>query len=156
MKLATILAIPLILTMGILHAQNPMGDSGTLNGSGTLSPPISKDTVTAVSASEVVADSVVVKTSDSTAVKVPSKTITSPSSISIGGLSLPAWVWSFITALLTILPGIQLVLKRSPGALPIAGVVGKVLNFFTWFQDNIIEVPPPQTKSASPMNTTKS
>lgn len=138
-----------------LLAQNPSGDSAVEKGVAT-STALPKDSIKAVVttvASSVQADSVTVKTSDTTAVKVPSTTITAPSNLTFFGVTLPAWLLTIITSILTILPGIQLVLKRTAGAAPIAGVVGKILNFLTAFQENVVQVPPPTTTTTSGLSS---
>lgn len=54
----------------------------------------------------------------------------------IGGVPVPAWLQTIIIALGTILPAVQLVLKRIPTAqsVRITGVVGKILDVMTFFQ----------------------
>jgi hypothetical protein len=86
-------------------------------------------------------DSVILKTSDSTVLTVPTSTITAPDEYTIFGMKLPTWAnWivTMLLALIVVLPGIQYVLKRIPGAAPIDNWLGKVLNVLTWFQDNIV------------------
>lgn len=87
-------------------------------------------------------DSVVLSTPDSGKVTIPTTAITAPADYTIFGIKLPSWANLIITVLLAImalLPGIQLVLKKIPGAEPIDGVLGKILDALTWFQKNILK-----------------
>lgn len=54
----------------------------------------------------------------------------------IGGIPVPAWAQTILIALATLLPAIQLVLKRipTPYNVRIGGILGKILDFLTWFQ----------------------
>lgn len=63
----------------------------------------------------------------------------------IGGIPVPAWLQTFLIALATLLPAIQLVLKKipTPYSVRIGGVLGKILDFLTWFQKD--------ERSASPL-----
>lgn len=154
MKLCNLLVAASLMCMALcssppVYAQ----DTATSGGSPVMGPVDTAVKVTTVVKEIQSTDSLTLKTSDSTAVKVPSSTITAPSSLTVGGVKLPAWLWSVITTFLTLLPGIQLILKRTPSAAPIAGIVGKVLNFLTWFQGNVKEVPPPNTTTTSGLSS---
>lgn len=81
-------------------------------------------------------DSVVLKNADSTTTTVSSNQITAPSDITIFGIKLPAWVGMIALSLLVLLPAIQLILKNIPGAAPISGVLGAILNILTFWQKN--------------------
>lgn len=54
----------------------------------------------------------------------------------IDGIPIPAWLQTIVIALATLLPAVQLVLKRIPTAysVKIGGWVGKVLDALTFFQ----------------------
>lgn len=91
-------------------------------------------------------DSVVLKNADSTTTTVPVSTITAPSSLTIFGVKLPAWVGMIALSLLVLLPAIQLILKNIPGAAPISGVLGAILNVLTFWQKN--NSPPPASGSS--------
>jgi hypothetical protein len=69
-------------------------------------------------------------------IAVDSTSITNPLPTTIFGVKVPGWAQTFLIALLTLLPAIQLVLKRIPTAysVKIGGVLGKVLDFLTFFQ----------------------
>ena len=57
----------------------------------------------------------------------------------IFGITIPAWAQTVFFAFITILPAIQLVLKRIPtnGSVKIGGVLGKILDVLTFFQKDI-------------------
>lgn len=87
-------------------------------------------------------DTMVVK-SDTTVVAVsPKVDITNiPTNTLIYG------ILGIIAALTAVLaPALQLLLKKIPGASPLGGVIGKILNALTWFQANVhIPEKPPGT-----------
>lgn len=87
-------------------------------------------------------DSVVLQTPDSGKVTIPTTTITAPSDVTIFGIKLPSWgsmVITILLAIMAILPALQIVLKKIPGAEPFSGVLGKILNALTWFQKNVLK-----------------
>ena len=52
------------------------------------------------------------------------------------GFQLPGWVETIFFSVLTLLPAIQVVLKRIPTAssVRITGIIGKALDLLTFFQ----------------------
>lgn len=143
MRLKSFLLATLICISGLSYAQ----DSPSLGGS----PIVPIDTVTKATPVDNLSatDSVIVKTTDSAVTKIPVSTITAPANTTLFGFKVPTWVTMILTILgsiLASLPTLQLLLKRIPGATPIAGFIGKILDFFTAFQKNIPGViPPPST-----------
>lgn len=93
-------------------------------------------------------DSVTLKTTDSSkVVTVSANDITAPSDVTFLGFKIPAWVLNVIMALLTILPAVQVVLKRIPTeiSIKIGGIIGKILDILTWFQKDNVPPPPNET-----------
>lgn len=94
-------------------------------------------------------DSVVLSTIDSVVATIPIQQIIAPSTVTIFGIKMPLWLGIAIIALMLILPGVQLILKKIPSAAPIEGVIGAILNFFTIFQKNIVITPTPPNSTAA-------
>ena len=61
------------------------------------------------------------------------------SGVSVFGITIPAWAQTIFFALITVLPAIQLVLKRIPttASVKIGGFLGKILDILTFFQKDI-------------------
>lgn len=69
-------------------------------------------------------------------------TATGPQVVStVFGIPIPAVIQTLVVAVLVILPSIQFVLKRIPtaGSVKIQGILGKVLDFLTFFQKDKIK-----------------
>lgn len=114
--------------------------TNTLSFAQTAAPP--KDTVTTSSLKA--NDSLVIKSTDTTKVtKISVQDLTAPSDVSIFGFKLPTWLLTLLTMLLSILPAIQLVLKRIPSdvSLKIGGILGKLLDILTFFQKDVLKTP---------------
>lgn len=94
-------------------------------------------------------DSVVLSTIDSVVATIPIQQIIAPSTVTIFGIKMPLWLGIAVIALMIVLPGVQLILKKIPSAAPIEGFVGAILNFFTAFQKNIVITPIPPDKKTS-------
>jgi hypothetical protein len=60
-------------------------------------------------------------------------------STTLFGITIPAWAQTIFFALITVLPAIQLVLKRIPTttSVKIGGILGKILDVLTFFQGDI-------------------
>lgn len=109
-------------------------------------PPIRAQTVTSAETNQVVADapkatdSITLQLDDSTKqVTVPADQITAPSDLTIFGIKIPAWVGVLVSSLITLLPVIQLILKRIPTdvSVKIGGILGKFLDILTFFQKDV-------------------
>lgn len=64
---------------------------------------------------------------------------TNAGTLKVVGFAIPGWLQNIFIAVLTILPAIQLILKRIPtdSSVKITGIVGKILDAFTFFQSDI-------------------
>ena len=90
-------------------------------------------------------DSIVIKTTDTSKVtKISVQDIQAPSSSTLFGFKIPNWLVSLMTILLSVLPTIQIILKRIPSdtTLKIGGILGKFLDLLTFFQKDVITKPP--------------
>lgn len=73
---------------------------------------------------------------DTARMAADSTMIAAQTTTTIGGIKIPQAVITIVLSLMTLLPAIQLVLKRIPttSSVKITGVVGKVLDVLTIFQ----------------------
>jgi hypothetical protein len=90
------------------------------------------------------------------AVQTTAETV-APKDTTVGPVKLRTWILNAIEALMLILPGVQLVLKRipTPTSIKIQGILGKVLDILTFFQpDKSTQVrpsaPPPVQNGIEP------
>lgn len=79
-------------------------------------------------------DTIIVKTTDSTVKALPVGDIQTVDKVF--GVTIPPWVENVFFALLTVLPAIQIILKRIPTSvsIKIGGIIGKLLDILTFFQ----------------------
>lgn len=114
--IALIAASAIFLSPGHARAQDqiPSVDSTLRDTASQLPAPATKDTVMAPAAGPIIAAD------------------------HIGSIPLPAWLQTSVIALFTLLPAVQLVLKRIPTtySVKITGVIGKILDALTFFQQD--------------------
>lgn len=77
---------------------------------------------------------------DSTVSKSDTAVVKSPT-VDITNIPTTSLIYTIVTIMgavfVVLMPAIQLVLKKIPGASPIAGILGGILNVATWWQDNV-------------------
>lgn len=108
-----------------------------------VAPPLAKDTVN-IKTLAAAGDSIVIKSTDSSKVtKVSAQDVVAPSDTTVFGFALPTWLLNFIIGLVTVLPAIQVVLKRIPSEVStkIGGILGSILDFLTFFQKDVVKKP---------------